>query len=548
MDAGAHSALRRSIEGCWAPLLAKGRWVARRILGRVCLLYHSAGQQRSIARQSVTRPAAVSSLRARVARSIFWIAWSRGALQLLTFATTLLIARMLVPADYGVVALATAFTAIAGMLAEMGLGTAIVQFRELDPREVDTCFWITITLATVCCAALSLGAPMIARWFAVPRVADVLPVLSLVLPLTACRVVSDSLLRRRLAFDRLSQAEIIAAAVAVPITLGCAFAGWGVWTLVTGALVGPTVRSAATVAFAPWLPGFRIGGERVAEVVRFSLATTGIKVMWALRECANAVILGKITGQAATVGLYTMANDLASLPGTKISPVVNMVCSPVMAELQADVDAMRAAFYRAVRLTAAIVIPTTVGMALVADDLVIVLLGPKWQAAVLLLRLICAYTTLRAVDSLLPPVLLARRRERFLFWYCFALLIVMPSMAVLGAFWDGAPGVVLFSTPAYCVATIRLARETLGELETNFLELWSQIWPIVAAAAAMAAIVFLLGAVMSAEPLDARWLRLALLSLAGAVTYGAVVFAIGSPVISEAAEVVGWVLRRYRAE
>jgi O-antigen/teichoic acid export membrane protein len=94
-----------------------------------------------------------------VARSMFWIAWSRGVLQLLTFATTLFIARILVPADYGVMALATSFTARAGMLAEMGLGSAITQFRDLDRRELDTCFWITMTLAMVFFAALFLGAP-----------------------------------------------------------------------------------------------------------------------------------------------------------------------------------------------------------------------------------------------------------------------------------------------------------------------------------------------------------------------------------------------------
>src|SRR5258708_5390308 len=133
------------------------------------------------------------SLRTRVARSMFWIAWSRGVLQVLGFTTTVLVARILVPADYGVMALAAIWTTCVGTLAEMGLGAAIIQFRELDRREIDTCFWITITLATMAYAALSLGAPVIAGWFAVPRLADVLPVLALVLPVTACSVVPDSL-------------------------------------------------------------------------------------------------------------------------------------------------------------------------------------------------------------------------------------------------------------------------------------------------------------------------------------------------------------------
>ncbi|HEY2103060.1 MAG TPA: lipopolysaccharide biosynthesis protein [Chthoniobacterales bacterium] len=488
------------------------------------------------------------SMRARVARSMFWIAWSRGALQLLTFATTLFVARILVPADYGVMALATSFTAHAGMLAEMGLGSAIIQFRDLSRRELDTCFWITMTLAMVCFATLFLGASAIARWLAVPTLADVLPVLSLVLPLTACRVVSDSQLRKRLALDRVSQAEVIGAVVTLPTTIGCALAGLGVWTLVIGYVVGPAVRSAATFAFAPWLPGFRIGGERVKDVVRFSLSTLGIRFMWSLREAANSVVLGKVTGQAAVVGLYTMADDVAHLPGTKITPILNMLASPVMAELQTDIDGLRETFYRAFRLTVAIVVPTSAGMALVADDMVAVLLGPKWLPAAPLIRLISLYAAVRAVDVLLPPVLFARRRERFLFWYCLVLLFVMPGAAVLGAVWNGAAGMILFYTPAYCAVMIFMAREALAELKGKFSELWSQTWAIVAATAAMTVVVLILGELAARMQVDSPLARLALLSFAGAVTYGATLFAIGSRVISEGAVVLGWILRPRRAE
>ena len=126
------------------------------------------------------------SLRGRLARSVFWIAWSRGVLQIIGFATTLIVARILMPADYGVMAIASIWTASVGLLAEMGLGAAIVQFRDLGPREINTCFWITMTLATMGFAILALSAPIIACWFDIPRLGDVLPVLALVLPVTAC--------------------------------------------------------------------------------------------------------------------------------------------------------------------------------------------------------------------------------------------------------------------------------------------------------------------------------------------------------------------------
>jgi len=483
-------------------------------------------------------------LRTRVAQSIFWLAWSRGVVQLLSFATTVLVARILVPADFGVMALAGMFIATAGLLAEMGLGGAIVQFRDLDRRELNTCFWITVTLAAIAYAVLSLGASVIATWFAVPRLAEVLPVLALGLPVNVCTVVSGSLLRKRLALDRVSQAEIIGAVVTLPVMLCCALAGLGVWTLVIGSLVGWVVRGAVIFAFAPWLPGLRIGGERAKEVIHFSLTTLGITMLWAIREQSDVAVIGKITGQV-TVGLYSMAKDLAMLPTAKISSVVFLLSSPMMAELQTDIAAMRRAFFRAVRLTASIALPASAGMALVADDMVAVLLGPKWLPAVRVLRLLCLYAAVRAVDVLLPPVLFARRRQRFLFWYFLALLLAVPSAAALGARWAGAPGAVMLLTPVYCGLVTIVTKEALAELKGSFSELWFETWPILAATAAMAAFVLLLREITFAGRTEPPLIELILLSVTGAVTYLGALFALGRTVIGEGVEVVSWILRRH---
>jgi len=483
------------------------------------------------------------SLRTRVASSIFWVAWSRGVLQIISFATTLLVARILVPADYGVMAIASMWTGTAAVLTEMGLGSAIIQFQDLDRRDIDTCFWITMTLAVVSWAVLSFGASSIADWFAVPRIAAVLPVLGLLLPLSGCSVVSDSLLRKRLALDRVSQAEMLGAAVGLPVTLICALAGWGVWALVSGAVAGPAVRSIATFAFAPWRPGLRIGGPRAREMLHFSLATLGIKMLAGYRSVADIFVIGKLTDQV-TLGLYSMAKELALLPGSKLSTVVNILSAPMMAELQTNIDAMRAAFYRALRLTAAIALPTSAGIALVADEMVMVLLGLKWSPAIPLLRLLCLYAAVRSIDVLLPPVLFARRRQRFLFWYCVAQLIAVSAAAVAGALWAGPAGVVLCSTPVYCAVMAVMAKEALAEVKGSFIEIWSEIAPIFAAAAAMAGVVILLRELFLAGRPDSPWFSLVLLSAAGAATYVAALFAIGSPVIGEGAEVIGWILRR----
>lgn len=486
---------------------------------------------------------AAAPLKSRIARSVFWIAWSRGGLQLIAFATTLVVARILHPADYGVMAIAGIWTTAMGELAEMGLGAAIIQFRDLTKRDVDTCFWITITIATAGCIALSLSAGAISRWFDVPALAAVLPAVSFMLPLTAIRVVPDSLLRKDLALDRISQAEIIGGLATLPVTLACALAGYGVWALVAGSLVGPAARSAATFAFAPWRPGLQFGGSRIKDMLHFSVATLGTRVFWVFREQADVFVIGKITG-GVTVGFYSMAKQVALLPTSKISTVVNMLSSPVMAELQSDANAMRAAFYRGVRFTASIALPSCVGMALVAHPLVAVLLGPKWLPIVGVFRLLCFFAAVRALDVLLPPVLLARHRARFLFCYSAALLLILPLAAALGALWDGAVGAVLCTIPVYCAVMSIMAREALREIGVGYAALWAELRSIIAATAAMAACVAIAGVFARTVFAGLAPLELLVLSALGAMVYLATLFYLGSTAIDEGLEMIGWLMRR----
>src|SRR5207245_5272696 len=171
-----------------------------------------------------------------------WVVWSRGVVQAVSFASTLVVARLLTPEDYGVMALAAVWTYIIWLVAELGLGAAILQFRDLDERELNTCFWLTLGVAGLGYVLLYAAAPAIGAWFVNPTLSPVLRVLGLTLPLSALRAVPDAMLRKRLELDKVSKAEIGAAVVAIPLVVGTAWGGGGVWALVAGALIAPLVQ------------------------------------------------------------------------------------------------------------------------------------------------------------------------------------------------------------------------------------------------------------------------------------------------------------------
>ena len=482
-------------------------------------------------------------MKEQIAKSVFWMVWSRGGVQVLSFIGTLLVARWLSPSDYGVMALVGIWTGTIAMVADMGLGWAIVQFPEVEEEEIQSCFWIT--LLTTGCAYLSLYtcAPAIARWFDSPQLTEVLRVSSVTLLLFAFRLVPDAMLRKRLALDKIAQAEMLSAAVAMPVMLIFAWNGAGVWALVFSSVVQATIVVPALIVFYPWWPRLQFSGRRLPAMLRFSVSAIGANLGWSVYSQVDSLIVGKLTNEQ-TLGVYAMAKQLAIMPVTKMSVVVNQLAAPVMARIQDEQHRMRRAFLRLVRLVTCLTLPLCVGLALVANDLIPVVLGDKWEGVTPLFQLFCLYALTHSVEVLLPPVLFARYRSGFLLKWTLALLVVMPGPFVVGALWRGAFGAAVALVLVYPCAMVWMAREALKELDLSAKELFRHLKPIALPTALMALSVATVQWALPTVEFWQHFIRLVTATTVGVVVYGSAVSLMRRPLANEIWEVVGWMMRR----
>lgn len=485
-------------------------------------------------------------LKNQIANSVFWIVWSRGAVQAVSFLSTLMVARFLNPADYGLMALAASWTYIITLAAELGLGAAIVQFRDLDADEINACFWLIMGTAALGYLALYAGAPAIAAWFGSPLLSDVLRVVAFNLPLVAVRRVPENLLRKRLALDKISQAETISALVTVPVVLGMAWSGAGVWALVAGTLVMSFVQNALSFWFAGWWPGFRTGSRRLRELLRYSLATLGSGVGWATYAQADAFVLGKVSGDVV-LGFYSMAKQLANAPVEKVSVVAMQLAWPIMARLQTDRAAMRAYFLRGLRLVACLMVPLCIGTALVAGDLVRVALGHKWTPTVPVLQVLCLSALIHSLSALLPPILFATYRAAFMFRWTGTLLLVMPLAFWVAADSMGALGVALAWVVVHPIMRAWMARAAFREIEVGWRSVWEQLRPVIGPAVMMVACVLGVHWIMPGSHFVEQVVRLAASCGLGALVYGAGIVWRGGALVGEIREVVGWLYRPNRS-
>jgi O-antigen/teichoic acid export membrane protein len=216
-----------------------------------------------------------------------------------------------------------------------------------------------------------------------------------------------------------------------------------------------------------------------------------------------------------------------------------------MAELQDQPEMMKRAFLQMIRIVASINFPLYLGLLIVADDAVTVTLGTKWLPIAPIVQVLCVFGLIRSLDMLFPPVLYARHRVEYLFWYTLSLLVGMPITFLVGALWWGPLGLAIASIPAYCLLMARMARTVLDELDVSLRELLTQLWP-----PALASSVMILSVELTLVATNA-WLkggqplhRLLIFCSVGAVAYCVVLAGTGSPVLGELKEVLGWFVGR----
>ncbi|MEP6886702.1 MAG: lipopolysaccharide biosynthesis protein [Nitrospirales bacterium] len=485
------------------------------------------------------------AMREQIAKSAFWIVWSRGGVQMLSFISTLLIARWLSPSDYGLMALVGIWTGTIAMVADMGLGWAIVQFEDVQEGELQSCFWLTLLTTGVAYLSLYALAPTIAEWFDSAQLTDVMRVSSAALLLFAFRLVPDAMMRKRLELDKIAKAEILSAIMAIPVMLTLAWNGGGVWALVYGGIVQALVASVALIVFSPWWPRWKFSWGRTSSMLRYSVSAIGASLGWSIYSQIDSIIVGKLTNEQ-TLGLYAMAKQLAIMPVTKISAVVNQISGPVMARLQHEQERLRISFLRVLRLVTCLTLPLCVGLGLVADDLIPVILGDKWAAVVPLFQVFCIYAFTHSVEVLLPPVLFARYRSGFMLKWTLALLVVMPGPFVAGAHWYGAMGVAFALVLIYPLAMVWMAREALKELNLGTKALLRQLSPVAIPSVLMAIAVASVQWGLTAGGFGPHLVRLIAAASVGIIVYVGAVLIMRRSLADEIWEVAGWVVRPKR--
>lgn len=447
---------------------------------------------------------------------IAWTAGLKWLTQVLSWASTLVVARILTPGDYGLVGMATVYLGLVQLVNEFGLGAAILQRRDLTEDQISRLGGLSVLLGlSLALLSVALAWP-IAGFFGEPDVRWIVIVLSATFVTSAFQVLPRALLQRDLEFKRLAWLDGLEALVLTVATLVLAVLGFRYWALVFGGVVGKTVSTVAALAWR----GHRLAWPRrfrtILGEVTFGSHIVVSRIAWYAYNNADAMVVGRMLGKIA-LGAYNLGWTVASIPVDRISGMVARVTPGIFSAVQNDPPALRRYLLGLSEGMALITFPISVGMALVAQDFVLVVLGEKWRPAIVPLQLLALYGGFRSIATLLPQVLVTTGHSRRSMEFNLAAALILPLCFLIGSRW-GTTGVALGWIVGYPLIVIplffRSAFRAIGLPAGPYLR---ALWPSLSGTLVMALAVTGLRLVL--PDTIGRETRLALLITTGALTY-----------------------------
>jgi len=412
-----------------------------------------------------------------------------------------LLARLLSPADFGLSGMAGIFYGLSNVLAEFGLGTAVLHMPELDRKALGQLHAFSVMLCAGLFLITILASPWVAGFFHSDHVAFFM-VGNVGLFVTGFQAVPLGLLQRDMDYRRLALSEAAMVLVQSGVMLVAALLGWGYWSLLVGAAAG---KAMAAVLVCIWKP-VPFAWPRLKDIrapIDMGRHLAVGRLAAAVYSQADGIIVGRIMGDA-TLGIYQMAMNLASAPAEKVSSLLMRTAAPLFANVMDDKPMVRRYYLIMVEAMSLLILPLMLGLAIVAPLAVRVILGPKWAAAAEPLRWLTLYVILRTMGVLTDQVLVSQKRTNLTMRASLVNFCLMPAAFFAAARWLGPGAVAAAWVMLAPVTMIPMLIVLLRRIELPLRSLGSTLVPSVCGSSVMCLAVYAVRRALEPAQLSAQ--------------------------------------------
>ncbi|HWB51571.1 MAG TPA: lipopolysaccharide biosynthesis protein [Stellaceae bacterium] len=386
---------------------------------------------------------------------------AQGLRFLVKLATQILIARLLVPADYGLVAMVAPVLALSYLMGDLGLGQAVILQRDLRPGEVSALFWFSLLVNIAFAAGLMAVSPAIAWLYHEPRTIEITLVLAGLLPVSGLAAQPIALLNRQMRFTALAVLDVGPPAIGLAAGLAAACAGWGYWSLVAVAVADSLMAVALAWSLSGWRPARPRRHPGAGRLIRVGFHVTGYNLAGYATTSLDNVLLGVFQGSVA-LGLYDRGYKLVTQPVSQLLMPVGRVATPLLTRLRSDPRRYRQAYLDMLRIMMLAGVPGILFAMVMARPLILLLLGRQWEGVAPVFSWLCLGGLASPLYSSTSWLFTTQGRTRRQLGYVAATSAISVAAFIAGLPW-GPVGVaagaglsfVLISTPLVCWGATR---------------------------------------------------------------------------------------------
>ena len=422
---------------------------------------------------------------------VIWSFIATWGAEVLTFLVVIILARLLTPEEFGIVALASLFVFVCREIIKWSVSRTLVQLQNAEPEHFDTAFWGTLAITTTCALVILVFAEQIAATFDSDVLADLIPWMVPILIFSGVETVQESWLMRRLDFKALAKRALIAVTLGGLVAIALAVAGYGLWSLVAQQLVMAATNMALIWVYCDWRPQLRLSYPHAKQIFDVGKYMSGTSVCYMLGSRGSQFVIGLFLGPAA-VGLYNVGQRIRRMLLNSTSGAMARVYLPALSRvLEQDKGSFPKAFTDAQRLSAVVSLPIFAGLACTAEEVVLVILGAQWVDGIPVVRFLALAGFLQASLSVSITAVIALGRADLEFKVAVAsttfrlvLFLVAVNWGIVAVAAAEASSVLLIE-PVYLWFVIRLSSVT----PRHYLQAMA---PLIGATAIMAAAVLAL--------------------------------------------------------
>lgn len=352
-----------------------------------------------------------SSLKDRAINSMIWVTIDKTGGYFLLFVSNLILARLLMPEDFGCIAMLHVFLAIADIIIHGGFGVALIQKKSPSHVDYASVFYVNLAVSVVLYGVLFVAAPAIARFYSMPLLCIVLRVQAIELVINSFSVVQLSILKKNLRFKALAVRNIMSSVLGLTACIVCAFYGLGVWSLVINVIVSRLSGVLLLWKASTWRPSLEFSWLSVKELFSFGGFMLLSSIISTIYNELQSLLVGKFYS-AADLGYVNQAKKLEGIPSGALSSVVTQVSFPVFSKLQDDVEALKYGLKKNIKSIQYINLPMMLLLMVIAEPLIELLYGERWIACVPYFQILCVSRLLGVIVPLNMSIISAKGKGK----------------------------------------------------------------------------------------------------------------------------------------